>query len=114
MIDVYKVISLCGDSGEGLLPLASEICLELEPMLKKDEYSSDGRIIALAAAMLKRRIAITGTRDDDFTSFKAGDVTVTRSAGQSITRAENELDFCRKAALPLLRDDEFFFSGVRG
>ena len=49
---------------------------------------------------------------DGITSFKAGDVTVSRSSACTLEQAEKVRDESLLAALPLLTDDAFLFCSV--
>lgn len=119
MINTCKVISLYkeqygGDDAEELMPLCETVCAELSLRLKKQSFSEDIRVLNAAAAMLNHRIKLReAAGDDGIASFRAGDVTVTRSAGHIITRAQAQLDSALACAAPLFKDREFFFAGVR-
>lgn len=83
------------------------------PRIRSDAEHSDVRLINLAAAMVNHRLCIKNMHSaEGMTSFKAGDVTVSVSPNALIEQAEKEKAAAMLAALPLLRDDGFFFGQV--
>ena len=69
--------------------------------------------INAAAASVNYRLCVKKMNtDENVTSFKAGDVTVSISPSALIDRAEKEKSEAMLAALPLLNDDEFVFRQV--
>lgn len=86
---------------------------ELAVRLKDGADEDDLRLINAAAAMAYYRITVKKlSGEDSLVSFKAGDVTVSKSAGAALELASQVRDEALKAALPLLRDDEFLFKQV--
>ena len=69
--------------------------------------------IKAAAAIAYYDLTVLNTSDDDSTtSFKAGDVTVSRSTSVMLERASLIKNEAILAALPLLVDEEFIFTSV--
>ena len=83
------------------------------PRIKPDAEHSDIRLINLAAATVNYRLCVRNIHSDEgITSFKAGDVTVSISPSALVEQAEKEKAAATMAALPLLKDDGFFFGQV--
>ena len=83
------------------------------PRIKPDAEHSDIRLINLAAATVNYRLCVRNIHSDEgITSFKAGDVTVSISPSALVEQAEKEKTAATLAALPLLKDDGFFFGQV--
>lgn len=87
--------------------------MELEPRIRQDADLTDIRLVNLAAAQAYCKIlARSFSSDEGISSFKAGDVTISTGASQASSAARTARDEALAAALPLLRDEEFYFSGV--
>ncbi len=119
MIDCISILSALREyySAEGtdeeLAPLCTAAAREILPRINPKAEHSDIRLINLAAAMVNYRLCIKNMHSaDGLTSFKAGDVTVSVSPSALIEQAEKEKAAATVAALPLLRDDGFFFGQV--
>ena len=83
------------------------------PRIKPGAEHSDIRLINLAAATVNYRLCVKNIHSDEgITSFKAGDVTVSISPSALVEQAEKEKAAATMAALPLLKDDGFFFGQV--
>lgn len=83
------------------------------PRIKPGAEHSDIRLINLAAATVNYRLCVRNIHSDEgITSFKAGDVTVSISPSALVEQAEKEKAAATMAALPLLKDDGFFFGQV--
>ena len=96
-----------------LLPLCEAAARELSLKVRKSADFSDIRLINAAASMANYRLSIKSlSSQDGVTSFKAGDVTVSISPEALAEQAEKEKTRAFLEALPLLRDDEFFFGQV--
>ena len=119
MIDCLSILSTLREyysaqgTDEELAPLCTAAAKEILTRIKPGAEHSDIRLINLAAATVNYRLCIknmSGT--DGVTSFKAGDVTVSISPCALVEQAEKEKAAATAAALPLLRDDGFFFGQV--
>lgn len=119
MIDCLSILSALKEyysprgTDEELAPLCTAAARELMPRVKASAECSDVRLINLAAAMVNYRLCIRNMHSaEGMTSFKAGDVTVSVSPNALIEQAEKEKTEAMLAALPLLKDDGFFFGQV--
>lgn len=119
MIDCLSILSTLREyysaqgTDEELAPLCTAAAKEILPRIKPNAEHSDIRLINLAAAIANHRLCMRSLHSaDGVTSFKAGDVTVSISPSALIEQAEKEKAAATVAALPLLRDDGFFFGQV--
>ncbi len=119
MIDSLSVLSALREyygvvgTDEELFPLCTAATKEILPRIRDAVSHSDIRLINLAAAMVNCRLCVRNMHSSDgITSFKAGDVTVSISPPAMLEQAEKEKTSAMLSALPLLRDDEFFFGQV--
>ena len=115
MIDRQQVISLFeemygGEDCEGRVPsLCEAACLSVEAKMKKGADCADAGILMLAAALLNRRLISRIADEEAVSSFKAGDVTVSRKTGERLRNAESDVEQALALAAPQLRDDGFLF-----
>ena len=119
MIDSWNVLEALKrnyspeGSDEELMPMCSAAAAELAARVRPNADCADIRLINAAAASVNYRLCIKKMNtDENVTSFKAGDVTVSISPSALIDRAEKEKSEALLAALPLLNDDEFVFRQV--
>ena len=119
MIDCLSILSALREyyspegTDEELAPLCTAAAREIQPRIRSKAEHSDVRLINLAAAMVNHRLCIRNMHSaEGLTSFKAGDETVSVSPNALIEQAEKEKAAAMLAALPLLKDDGFFFGQV--
>lgn len=119
MIDSWKVLAALRTNysvegtDEELMPLCSAAAAELEVRLREDADCFDIRLANAAAAAANYRLCVRRiSSQQEITSFKAGDVTVSISPSAMIERAEKEKSEAMLAVLPLLKDEEFVFRQV--
>lgn len=119
MIDCLSILSSLREyysakgTDEELAPLCTAAAKEIMPRIKPGAEHSDIRLINLAAATVNYRLCVKNIHSDEgITSFKAGDVTVSISPSALVEQAEKEKAAATMAALPLLKDDGFFFGQV--
>lgn len=119
MIDCLSILSALREyysaqgTDEELAPLCTAAAKELVTRLKPKAEHSDIRLINLAAAMVNYRLCMRNIHSaEGVTSFKAGDVTVSVSPAAMVEQAEKEKAAATVAAIPLLKDDGFFFGQV--
>ncbi len=98
---------------ENALPLCS-ICLnEIRNRLREGADENDSRIASAAAALAFYRITIRNAADSQgTTSFKAGDVTVSRTPAAAVELAVTVRDEAFAAAADLIEDSSFVFRQV--
>lgn len=88
-------------------------CRELESRLKDSQSCNEQAVINAAAGLTLYRYTLLQTCSrDDFSSFKAGDVTVSRSASSALEGAVKFRDECLAAAAKYLTDIDFAFKAV--
>ncbi len=119
MIEIWSILDAlrrnhaAEGTDEELAPLCAAAAKELEAKIKEGIDCSDIRLINAGAAMVNYRLCLKRTSaDEEVTSFKAGDVTVSISPSAVIERAEKEKSDALIEVLPLLRDDGFVFRQV--
>ncbi len=119
MIEIWSILDAlrrnhaAEGTDEELAPLCAAAAKELEYRLKEGVDCSDIRLINAGAAMVNYRLSMKkANTDENVTSFKAGDVTVSLSPSAIIERAEKEKSEALLSAIPLLRDDGFVFRQV--
>lgn len=120
MINRWSVLSALkqylapDEADEARLPaLCAAACRELEPRIKEDADCDDIRLINAAAAIVGCKLALARINSDNgLTSFKAGDVTVSKTPQAVMEIALDEKRRAFAEALPLLRDEQFLFMQV--
>ena len=121
MLDSDKVFdNFCMFSGltETNSEVYSGLCLscteEIESQLidASSASANEDALCRAAAALAFYRMSLISSAQDTSSSFKAGDVTVTRSAGSAISAAENIKQEYMKPVMHLLSDSEFVFSSI--
>ncbi|MDE5985390.1 MAG: hypothetical protein K2H13_09070 [Eubacterium sp.] len=78
--------------------------------LKDIKNENDSRVVRLCAAKAYYQIVLSNN-EDDITSFKAGDVSYTRSLS-SVTRAMAILDAAKSDCSALIKSSSFSFVAV--
>lgn len=108
-----EIAVLQEDAAAEALPLCRSALESLRPRLRQDADPSDIRLIRAAAGIAYYQWVLRKSAGDDgITSFKAGDVTVSRSGACALEQAEKVRSENLLAALPLLTDDAFLFCSV--
>ncbi len=103
--------------GEGAvseaLPLCKSAAETVMRRVKSNADPSDQRLVRAAAAIAFYDLTLLNSSDEDATSsFKAGDVTVSRSPSLLLEKASLIKNEAIINALPLLRDEAFLFTCV--
>lgn len=108
-----QFITLDEQGAENALPLC-EICLsQLTERLRDDADENDMRIAEAAAGLAYYRLMLRAAASDSAVeSFRAGDVTVTRSPAAVLEIAAKIRNEALAGAAPLIKDDNFFFGQV--
>lgn len=100
-------------SDSELLPCCEAAARELTVKLREDADEGDIRLLNLAAAMANYTVVLKGLAGEDgITSFKAGDVSITKGGAHADAVAHAQVSRAMLAALPLLKDDGFHFAGI--
>lgn len=113
VIKILRQITPTEEDDAALFPMCTAALEEIAVRLRDDADHSDIRIANAAAAIVSYRLSLKSVADtDSVTTFKAGDVSITRSAGAVMQVAREEKMEAMIALLPLLRDTEFIFMQV--
>ena len=108
-----QLVTLDEEGAENALPLCSMCLEEIESRLRSDADKADPRIAQAAAALACYRLAFREAADNNgTTSFKAGDVTVTRTPAAILQTACEIRDEAFIQAADLLTDRDFVFRQV--
>lgn len=120
MINVWSVSQLLEDTGlltaeeaKRATPFCLAACSSLSPRLR-DEKNEDNPAVIMACAgiALYNYTLSVNAGNEDFSSFKAGDVTISKSASASVENAEKFRDQALLSATPYLTDVDFVFEAV--
>lgn len=108
-----QLVTLDEEGAENALPLC-RMCLEdVMCRLKSDADKDDPRIAQVAAALACYRFTLRNCVDSDASvSFKAGDVTVTRTPAAMVEFAAAMRDEAVIQAADLMTDNSFVFRQV--
>ncbi|MCR4614796.1 MAG: hypothetical protein K5756_01415 [Clostridiales bacterium] len=114
VLNALKQYTSIDDSETAQILTACRACMdELTVRLKDDADKDDARLVNAAAAIAYYRLMVKKmSAEDSVVSFKAGDVTVSKSPELVLEIAEQVRDEALKTVLPLLKDDEFLFKQV--
>lgn len=103
---------------DSILTLCKTCLKEIEAMLKPDADPTDIRIAAVAAALAYYKLSLKRSfceNEEEITSFKAGDVSITQTRADISRLADKAEAHYRKsleAILPLCRDNGFAFENI--
>ena len=108
-----QLVTLDSKGAENALPLC-ELCLsEVTGRLRSPNDANDVRLARAAAGLAFYRLALRQLADGNgATTFKAGDVTVSRSPAATLAFAERVRDEGLAQAAALLADADFLFRQV--
>lgn len=120
MINVWSVSQLLEDVGvltadeaKKATPFCLAACSALSPRLRDIKNEDNPAVImACAGIALYNYTLSAGAGSEDFSSFKAGDVTISRSANATVENAEKFRDQALLSATPFLTDVDFVFEAV--
>ena len=108
-----QLTDLDEEGATAALPLCHAGIEAILPLLRDDAPQGDVRIAQAAAAIAWHKLLCRRMGSDEaVTTFKAGDVTVTRSLGVLLEEAEKQRDEAMLRLLPLMKDEQFLFEGV--
>ncbi len=120
MINVWSVSQILEDTGlltaeeaKKATPFCLAACSSLTPRLR-DEKNEDNPAVIMACAgiALYNYTLSVSASSEDFSSFKAGDVTISKSSSASVENAEKFRDEALLSATPYLTDVDFVFEAV--
>lgn len=120
MINVWSVSKFLEDTGvltedevKKAMPFCLSACANLSKRLKDVKYEDEPAVInACAGLALYNYSLIQGTSSQDFSSFKAGDVTISRSASSTFESAVKFRDEALLLVADYLTDVDFVFKAV--
>ncbi len=120
MINVWSVSKFLEDTGvlseeevKRAMPFCLSACANLSKRLKDVKYEDEPAVInACAGLALYNYSILQGSSTDDFSSFKAGDITISRSASSSFESAVKFRDEALLMAADYLTDVDFIFKAV--
>lgn len=120
MINVWSVSQLLEDVGvltaeeaKKATPFCLAACSALSPRLRDIKNEDNPAVImACAGIALYNYVLSAGASAEDFSSFKAGDVTISRSASATAESAAKFRDEALLSAVPYLTDVDFVFEAV--
>ena len=108
-----QLVTLDEEGAENALPLCG-MCLEdVKCRLRSDANADDPRVAQAAAALACYRLAVRNAAENgDKVSFKAGDVTVSRTPASTVEFAAAMRDDACLQAVDLFEDNSFVFRQV--
>lgn len=108
-----EITTLDADERAAVLPLCRSALQSLLPQCKSGTDPDDIRIARAAAAGAFYQWTLRSiSQEQNVTSFKAGDVTISQSAAAALELAERIRKDAYIAVLPLLNDPYFIFQCV--
>lgn len=120
MINVWSVSKLLEDTGilsedeaKKAMPFCLSACSKLSKRLKDVRFEDEPAVInACAGIALYDYSLLRSNSDENFTSFKAGDVTITKSPSVTFENAVRFRDEAMLNATDYLTDVDFVFQAV--
>lgn len=120
MINVWSVSKMLEDTGvlsfeetKRAMPFCLSACAKLSKRLKDVKFEDEPTVInACAAIAFYNYSLLQSSISDDFSSFKAGDVTISKSSSAIIENAEKFRDEAMLQAAEFLNDVDFMFEAV--
>lgn len=115
--DVSNTLKTIGSLSDDELirarPFCEITCAEIFERLKDKSDETNAAVISVCAAVtLYRYVLSAGLCSEEFSSFKAGDVTISRSAAANAENAVRLRDEALSAAARFLTDVDFVFEAV--
>ncbi len=120
MINVWSVSQLLEDTGvltedevKKAMPFCLSACANLSKRLKDIKFEDEPAVITACAGLaLYNYSLLQGSSAEDFSSFKAGDVTISRSPSAVFESAVKFRDESMLQATNYLTDVDFVFKAV--
>lgn len=119
MINVLSVSQVIVDMGvltddeiKKAMPFCINASNKLSSYLKDTSFEDRLEVIMACAGLALYNYTLLCSTSDDFSSFKAGDVTVSRSSASAIENAIKLRDETMVIASPYLKDINFVFEAV--
>lgn len=109
-----QIIALDEEGAALALPLCSMSLDEIKIRLRDGVSPEDIRVTKAAVGLAYYMLVVRRLAGEEaITSFKAGDVTVSKSSAAALEIAAKIRDESLVDALPLMKDEEFLFRQVR-
>ena len=120
MINVWSVSKLLEDTGiltedeaKKAMPFCLSACAKLSKRLKDVKFEDEPAVItACAGIALYNYTLLHSHSDENFESFKAGDITITKSSSAILENAVKFRDEAMLNATDYLTDVDFVFRAV--
>ena len=120
MINVWSVSKLLEDTGiltedeaKKAMPFCLSACAKLSKRLKDVKFEDEPAVItACAGIALYNYTLLHSHSDENFESFKAGDITITKSSSAILENAVKFRDEAMLNATDYLTDVDFVFQAV--
>lgn len=120
MINVWSVSKLLEDTGiltedeaKKAMPFCLSACAKLSKRLKDVKFEDEPAVItACAGIALYNYTLLRSHSDENFESFKAGDITITKSSSAILENAVKFRDEAMLNATDYLTDVDFVFQAV--
>ena len=120
MINVWSVSKLLEDTGiltedeaKKAMPFCLSACAKLSKRLKNVKFEDEPAVItACAGIALYNYTLLRSHSDENFESFKAGDITITKSPSVAFENAVKFRDEAMLNATDYLTDVDFVFQAV--
>lgn len=120
MINVWSVSKFLEDTGvltedevKKAMPFCLSACANLSKRLKDIKFEDEPAVISACAGLaLYNYSLLQGGLSEDFSSFKAGDITISRSASSALESAVKFRDEAILQATEYLTDVDFVFKAV--
>lgn len=110
---LQRLMPMEEEAVERAIPICSQCLDEINENLRDDADKNDKRIALAAAGLAYYQLMITSiSADGTVTSFRAGDVTVSKNPGAILETAANIRDEALARAVPILKDRDFVFRQV--
>ena len=121
MINVWSVSQMLEDTGvlsaeetKKAMPFCISACAQLSKRLKNVQFEDEPAVINACAGIAFYNYSLLRCgSEDDFSSFKAGDVTISKSSSAIIENAVKFRDEALLQATEFLNDVNFVFEAVR-
>ncbi len=108
-----RLMPMNEEAVEKAIPICGQCLEEIRGNLRDDADKEDKRIALAAAGLAYYQLMIASiSADDAVTSFRAGDVTVTKNPVAIMEIAANIRDEALARAVPILKDRDFVFRQV--
>ena len=120
MINVWSVSKVLEDTGvltseevKKAMPFCLSACSQLSKRLKNVKYEDEPAVInACAGLALYNYSLLQGSSSENFSSFKAGDITISKSRNSGFESAVKFRDETLLQASEYLTDVDFVFKAV--